>query len=33
MDWEFFKWIWNYPRDIRPKVIRILTRSEKRKNR
>ena len=31
MDWEFFKWIWNYPRDICPKVIRILTRSEKRK--
>ena len=24
LDWEFLKWIWNYPRDARPKVLDAL---------
>lgn len=24
IDWEFIKWIWNYPRDIKPKILKIL---------
>jgi adenylate kinase family enzyme len=26
IDWDFFKWIWNYPRDIRPRVLEMLDR-------
>lgn len=24
MDWEFFKWIWNYPSDIKPHILKRL---------
>jgi adenylate kinase family enzyme len=26
IDWEFFKWIWDYPRDKRPRVMEVLDR-------
>lgn len=24
IDWEFLKWIWNYPRDVKPRVLEAL---------
>ena len=24
IDWDFFKWIWNYPRDVRPGIMEVL---------
>jgi len=31
IDWDFFKWIWNYPRDIKPGVMETLERQAERK--
>jgi len=29
MDWDFIRWIWNYPRDVKPEIMRIIeSRSE-----
>ena len=30
-DWEFIKWIWNYPRDICPKILEILEKEKSKK--
>jgi adenylate kinase family enzyme len=30
-DWEFLKWVWNYPRDSKPKVESLLKRYESKK--
>jgi adenylate kinase family enzyme len=27
LDWDFLQWIWNYPRDVRPKVLEAIARS------
>ena len=24
IDWDFLKWIWNYPRNVKPKVLAVL---------
>ena len=24
IDWEFFQWIWNYPRDVKPGIVETL---------
>lgn len=26
IDWDFLKWIWNYPRDVRPEIMETLQR-------
>ena len=30
-DWEFFKWIWNYPKDIKPQILEMLKNVSKEK--
>jgi len=30
IDWEFLKWIWNYPRDVKPRFMEVLDQSETR---
>jgi len=27
-DWEFFKWIWNYPKDYQPEIFKIINEIE-----
>lgn len=31
LDWEFIRWIWNYPKDIKPQVLRLLADQASRK--
>lgn len=28
LDWDFLQWIWNYPRDVRPKVLEAIEHSD-----
>jgi adenylate kinase family enzyme len=30
IDWDFLKWIWNYPRDVKPGIMETLAQSETR---
>ena len=28
-NWDFFKWIWNYPKDIKPPILKIRENNSK----
>lgn len=28
LDWTFVRWVWNFPRDVRPRLLELLARAE-----